>query len=378
MAISKIKSDSIDTIAATKLTGTVDNARIALDAAEIPNLDANKITTGTVDNARITLDAAEIPNLDAAKITTGDIAVARLNNAPATDLSVLEYNQAILAFKIASANQLAKFSMVDQVIDEYQDATGVDAGASTNERAAGTGTAKYYDGGTTVTPTITENSDSDGTDGDYTWYKWTSGSSGSFQSSTAQNVEVMIVAGGGAGGNAGGGAGGYRTNTAYALSANTAVTSITVGTGGVVTTVANTSPGGSGGSSIFGTITSTGGGGGGGYAGTLDGVAGGSGGGANPASGTTNGTPGAGNTPSTDPVQGYAGGKGRSDGATYTAAGSGGGAAAAALDVALPSPNNASNIVHTPGGAGIANDITGTSLFYAGGGGGGSGRSPPR
>ena len=28
--------------------------------------------------------------------------------------SVLEYNQAILAFKIASANQLAKFSMVDQ------------------------------------------------------------------------------------------------------------------------------------------------------------------------------------------------------------------------------------------------------------------------
>ena len=52
-------------------------------------VDAAKLT-GTVDNARITLDAAEIPNLDASKITTGDIAVARLNNAPATDLSVLE------------------------------------------------------------------------------------------------------------------------------------------------------------------------------------------------------------------------------------------------------------------------------------------------
>ena len=65
MAISKIKSDSIDSIAATKLTGTV-------------------------DNARITLDAAEIPNLDAAKITTGDIALARLGNAPATDTSKIE------------------------------------------------------------------------------------------------------------------------------------------------------------------------------------------------------------------------------------------------------------------------------------------------
>ena len=32
-------------------------------------------------------------------------------------IATLEYNQAILAFKVASANQLAKFSMVDQVID---------------------------------------------------------------------------------------------------------------------------------------------------------------------------------------------------------------------------------------------------------------------
>ena len=40
-------------VAATKLTGTIDNARISLDAAEIPSLDANKITTGTFDNARI-------------------------------------------------------------------------------------------------------------------------------------------------------------------------------------------------------------------------------------------------------------------------------------------------------------------------------------
>ena len=61
MAIIKIKNPAID-----------------LDAAEIPNLPASKITSGTLDNARISLDAAEIPNLDTAKITTGTFATARL------------------------------------------------------------------------------------------------------------------------------------------------------------------------------------------------------------------------------------------------------------------------------------------------------------
>jgi len=43
----------------------------ALTAAQIPALDATKITTGT-------LDAARIPNIDAAKITTGTLAAARI------------------------------------------------------------------------------------------------------------------------------------------------------------------------------------------------------------------------------------------------------------------------------------------------------------
>ena len=54
------------------------NAAIDLDAAEIPNLPATKITSGTFDNARISLDAAEIPNLDTAKITTATLADARI------------------------------------------------------------------------------------------------------------------------------------------------------------------------------------------------------------------------------------------------------------------------------------------------------------
>ena len=49
-----------------------------------PSNDASALTTGTIDNARISLDANEIPNLDTAKITTGTFSDARL---PSTALN---------------------------------------------------------------------------------------------------------------------------------------------------------------------------------------------------------------------------------------------------------------------------------------------------
>jgi hypothetical protein len=101
MALSKIKSDSIDSI------------------------DASKIATGTVDNARITLDAAEIPNLDAAKITTGDIAVARLDNAPATDLTPLRQDINILAIREAVTENKVAYNLPNSFIDHFQDSTGI-------------------------------------------------------------------------------------------------------------------------------------------------------------------------------------------------------------------------------------------------------------
>ena len=65
----------------------IKNAAIDLDAAEIPNLPATKITSGTLDNARISLDAAEIPNLDTAKITTGTLADARVPSLNASKIT---------------------------------------------------------------------------------------------------------------------------------------------------------------------------------------------------------------------------------------------------------------------------------------------------
>ena len=193
-------------------------------------------------------------------------------------------------------------------------------------------------------------------------FGWTSGAS--------VTANYLVVAGGASGGGGtpgnhgggGGGAGGYRTSTA---SLNTGLSyTVTVGAGGA----GGSTTGVSGGDSIFNVTTSSGGGGGGANPGTITsvgiGVAGGSGGGGS-ADGLTNvGTAGgAGNTPSTSPAQGFAGGQGLTDNASYSAAGGGGGSSA----VGAGGVNGQSGA----GGAGTANSITGSSVTYAGGGGGG-------
>lgn len=174
------------------------------------------------------------------------------------------------------------------------------------------------------------------------------------------NMDVLVVAGGGAGGNAdaggdtfnsggGGGAGGFRVFSGINATSSTGIT-VTVGAGG--------SAGSSSGlSSSFGTYTSAGGGLGGTM--SISGASGGSGGGAG-----KYGAGGTGNTPSTSPSQGNNGGV-RGSG-TYGGGGGGGGASAAG--------GNSFNDSGTggAGGAGSSSSITGTAVTYAGGGGGGA------
>ena len=127
MALSKIKSDSIDSI----------------DAAKIPNLDASKITTGTVSNARITLDAAEIPNLDAAKITTGNIANARIpagavtQHVTATDLTSVRQDIAMLAIYNSVSDNRAAYNLPSSFIDTFQDDTGLTTQTTVDRNVAG-------------------------------------------------------------------------------------------------------------------------------------------------------------------------------------------------------------------------------------------------
>jgi hypothetical protein len=168
--------------------------------------------------------------------------------------------------------------------------------------------------------------------------------SGTFTPNGVGNVEYLVVAGGGAGGNGtatgyesgGGGAGGFLTGT---LGVVGIPYTVTVGNGGAART--SSSSGNNGENSVFSSITAIGGGGG--ASSPNVGNSGGSGGGGShnmTAAGT--GTSG----------QGFAG-------ATPGAASKGGGGGGASALGGLGD-----------GGAGMASSISGTAVTYAGGGGG--------
>jgi hypothetical protein len=215
-------------------------------------------------------------------------------------------------------------------------------------------------------------------------------------------VSYVIVAGGGGAGSfhgGGGGAGGFRevispsspysgsplngypsTPNRVTVSASPGSYPIVVGAGGVGKR-GPSAPGGpntptSGADSSFGGITSAGGGKGGGDTSGANqvGTAGGSGGGGqNGVSGNPGGPAGgAGNTPPVSPAQGFAGGEGGSDDATFRGGGGGGGATAVGANVNPGASSDSSPDAVGPGGAGATSSINGTPTARAGGGGGGS------
>ena len=191
--------------------------------------------------------------------------------------------------------------------------------------------------------------------------------------SYATSVRALVVAGGGPGGynaGGGGGAGGLIYNAALGVTGGNAYT-ITVGEGGAASDDIMVFGRQGGSSSISNGVDEVvraigGGAGGNGYrqnnSGPRKGQDGGSGGGsaAKAPDGTTKygvGTTGQGNN----------GGVGASNGDSWF--GGGGGGAGASGDNAVTSGTNVSG---AGGGAGLAYNITGADVFYAGGGGGGS------
>jgi hypothetical protein len=205
------------------------------------------------------------------------------------------------------------------------------------------------------------------------------------------NVDYLVVAGGGAGGllrGGGAGAGGFResynpcTSGCYSASPLSTPTSLPVSVTSYPITVGGGGSGGDpcgvpapsargtpGSNSIFSTITSTGGGGGGGYAYTptnWTGRDGGSGGGGGAGNGSCTATiAGSGNTPPTSPPQGNPGGI--NPNLDFGAGGGGGAGAAGSNAPGTSTPGQVAGV----GGAGVSSSITGSSVTRAGGGGGG-------
>ncbi len=300
--------------------------------------------------------ASDIPNLDTAKVTTGTFADARISassvsqHATTYDDNKLQSNIALLGFKTAVNGSLAKYNLQDQIIDEYEDATGVDASASTNEIL----TAGVYNSSSSA-------SLSGGTLTSYSGYSArTFLADGNLVVTGSGTVDILLVGGGGMGGEdsegdaGGGGAGGFRVITSHSLAAGTHA--IVVGAGGVAATGGTQN---NGASTTALTYTAIGGGSGSANTGNngADGASGGGGGGesATDEKGVQNGSP----------QQGYDGGDGDDTGGSPRSGGGGGGASEVGEDA---SPSNGGD-----GGDGVANTYrTGSSVTYAGGGGGGS------
>lgn len=201
---------------------------------------------------------------------------------------------------------------------------------------------------------------------------------------------TLVIAGGGSGGTGyyggGGGAGGFVESSTN-LSLGVTYT-ITVGIGGVGTTVQTNKGGNGGNSSISGsgftTITAIGGGGGGsrnndnnGGTGASNGADGGSGGGVGisyPGSDVNSSSGGGLGLQPASASGGYGNkGAGRKDPALgYRMDGGGGGGAGAAAN---PSNLN-TNPGQSNGAIGLQSSITGSAIYYAGGGAGGIGGQP--
>ena len=374
-----------DAVTADKLANSI-NTEIAANTAKVTNATHTGDVTGATsltlaDDAvvqqKIADNAVNADRIDAGAVGATELAgtlnlSSKTVTLPAASVTahVTQYNDdtvmsniAMLGFKVAAANDLAKYNLVDQVIDEFEDSSGIDAGASTNEAVTG----GYVYGEVVTTPSRSGNWDTTGTDGDYTWWKWTGvTTSGSYTTDTAQTYEYLVVGGGGGGGSgwandacgSGGGAGAYRTATGFSIAAGT-LSGISVGAAGAGGS--NTGGGGVGGDSVMSTITSNGGGGGNSHN---------CGGGTTPGNGSSSGKGSAGETcsvPNTAGAYGNDGGSATGGGISTdnTSTGGGGGAGG-------NGGNGASASVGGSGGVGLQNDIDGTNRWYAAGGGGGS------
>ena len=266
---------------------------------------------------------------------------------------------ALLGFKVAAAGNLARYNLVDQSVDAFEDATGVNASSSVDATRNAAG--KYYSGVGAPADTYAAFT----TVGNDTWTA----------PSDVTTAEVLVVAGGGRGGanhGGGGGGGGIIYHATYPIVGDIEY-DITVGGGADISSYSPST----GGDSVFNVnnegsqtlMTATGGGSGAGAT-TTQGSAGGSGGG-----------PGGHSSPGSFPYAGNQGTAGAPAGAVaygndggaqahnHLGGGGGGGGANAAGGA---STSNGSN-----GGVGGAGQVFvnftsyGVSGYFGGGGGGG-------
>ena len=368
--MSKIKVNELDTRSGTDITVTTGKtldipAGATVSVAGTANLTNSTLTLPATLPATAATNLTNIPGAN----ITGTIPAAALGNVDTTGIQANKDDIALLAFQTQSNGSLARYNLVDQSVDSFEDATGVNATTSLNETRVTTGTQPYYVGGTeTISSGGTQS-----TYGAYTVHSFLSTGNTNYTINGTVNHDMLIVAAGGGGGGhdgGGGGAGGFRTLSTISITASGAVVTVGAGGAGTTGTSGNAAAGGVSSVAVTGASTYTSAGGGGGGNENGNGASGGSGGGGGNSGANTTG--GAGNTPSVSPAQGFAGGLANSGSGGQYVGGGGGGASAVGQD------GHGGGGVQGNGGDGSANDYrTGSNVTYAGGGGGSARLSTP-
>jgi len=312
---------------------------------------------------KVTNDLVNPDPTNASNLSSGDVPSAQLGNVPSLD--PVEDDLAVLGFQVAAASDLAQYNLRDQIVNTFQDASGVDTTASTGEQRDATG--KYWSGSSTSTDTQEA---------------FTSVGAGTWSAPAGlSNFRLLVVGGGGSSAysgwsNGGGGAGGlvYISDWDYA---GGSTVNYTIGAGGA--SRSSTQVGEAGGNTVWDsgslheTITGNGGGGSNGYN-SPSGNDGGSGGGGAASTDSNVRAGGTANQPASfgsysNVGFGNDGGDTNSTGAPYYQSAGGGGAGSAGTDV-IASVNSGH------GGAGKDySSVFGTGVgqdgWFAGGGGGG-------
>ena len=210
----KIKSTNITDDAVTA-------PAIATDAVGAPEIAAGAVAASEIAS---TFDiSSKTVTLPAASVTA---------HANDYDDNQLKEQIALLAFKQATSDSVVKYDLVDQSIDVFSDSSGINAGASINEIVDATG--KY------VTGFVASNTGGVVTTyGSYTIHEFTA--SGNFTIANDVTADIVLVGGGGAGGESfgdndtgkgGGGAGGLLYATNYTVASSSSPYSIVIGAGG--------------------------------------------------------------------------------------------------------------------------------------------------
>ena len=157
----------------------------------VRTLGAEEVLTANIKDGDVTTVKMAIDPTNASNLASGAIPSSRITAVPSSviraSITGLEDDIALLAFKTQANGSLARYNLVDQSVDAFEDASGVDASASTNEvRDAG---GKFYSG-----------SDDANYFGDETLGDCTFGASSITQANNTTGIDTVLSTGSASGG----------------------------------------------------------------------------------------------------------------------------------------------------------------------------------